>query len=427
MFGGAARALVGALAGGVLAPLPLLELPGAAATLRVLGCGNGNRPGRWTDRRRGRRGERHGERHGRGRDCGDGRGGRGCGSGRHRRCHRRCRGGCRGRGGGRRGRHQRRCRNDGGPHDTHRRHRRVEDAHHVVERVAHVTRALIPHVRVDGARSRDHPLERGRGRARVHRRVAHTGQQLGQYDAERVHVGARVGRDPRGLLGCDVTGRPHERARHRERLAVGRLRDPEVGDLDRARRGHEHVARLHVAVHHALGVRRRQRLGDLGAELGDLARRDPALLHEHLAQAPAVDELHHHEGGAGVLAPVVDRDDVRVVQPGCGAGLVLEALAGDVGRDRRHLHRDRAIEQEVTAGEHLTHAADAPRAIQAIPAAEDCSHRQHGSLAASRDTRPAAARSVSMGASPLPTPRNRTYPAGVPVCPRAPRGRRNPN
>ena len=40
----------------------------------------------------------------------------------------------------------------------------------------------------------------------------------------------------------------------------------------------EHVAGLHVAVHHAVLVRERERGGDVGADVGDLARRDGALV-----------------------------------------------------------------------------------------------------------------------------------------------------
>ena len=46
-----------------------------------------------------------------------------------------------------------------------------------------------------------------------------------------------------------------------------------------------------------------------------------------LAQRAAGDQLHHQEEAAGLLADVVDRDDVRVVERGGGARLAQEALA----------------------------------------------------------------------------------------------------
>ena len=58
---------------------------------------------------------------------------------------------------------------------------------------------------------------------------------------------------------------------------------------------------------------------------------------QDLAQRLPGDVLHHDEGGVVLLAPVVDRDDVRVVEPGGGLRLAAEAL--DVDGIRRELRR----------------------------------------------------------------------------------------
>ena len=83
---------------------------------------------------------------------------------------------------------------------------------------------------------------------------------------------------------------------------------------------------------------------------------------EDLVQRGAVDQLHHDEAAAFVLADVVERADVGVVQGRGGAGLALEAFRGQRvggGRLGQELHRDVAAEAEVLAPVHHTHAASA--------------------------------------------------------------------
>ena len=64
--------------------------------------------------------------------------------------------------------------------------------------------------------------------------------------------------------------------------------------------------------------------GGLQAHLGGLGGAEhPAV--QDLAQAPAGQVLEHHIGQLVVLAPVVDRHDVGMAQPGGTAGLGLEA------------------------------------------------------------------------------------------------------
>ena len=84
------------------------------------------------------------------------------------------------------------------------------------------------------------------------------------------------------------------------------------------------------------------------------------LVVEQLAQALAVDELHHHGLAAVVLDRVVNGDDVRMVQPGDGDRLAPESL-GDhrIGGEVRlqPLDGDLAIELDVGRQPHLGHAA----------------------------------------------------------------------
>ena len=94
---------------------------------------------------------------------------------------------------------------------------------------------------------------------------------------------------------------------------------------------------------------------------------------DHVGEARAVDVLHDDEVRAVLLAPVVDADDVRVVQVGGGLGLAAEArdegrVGGELGEE--DLDRDRPVELEVAGEEHLGHAALAEAAAQLEAAVE---------------------------------------------------------
>ena len=102
-----------------------------------------------------------------------------------------------------------------------------------------------------------------------------------------------------GLLGRDVGGRAHDLAGLRERHALGRAGDAEVGHLDPAVGGDEEVGGLHVAVHDPGGVRDaegdgrlgEQVLGDGGVERGPRSQQGGERL--------ALDELHDQVGARG--------------------------------------------------------------------------------------------------------------------------------
>jgi hypothetical protein len=91
------------------------------------------------------------------------------------------------------------------------------------------------------------------------------------------------------------------------------LRQTEVEELG-ARPGQHDVARLQVAVHHALPVRGGEGLGDLRGDGQCLVQWQAALL-EPRGERLAVQVLHHQKRRAVVFANVVERADVRVIQP----------------------------------------------------------------------------------------------------------------
>ncbi len=106
--------------------------------------------------------------------------------------------------------------------------------------------------------------------------------------------------------------------------------------------------------------------GQLGAQ--------PLLGVEQLAQALAVDQLHHDGLTTVLFEHVVDRDDVRMVEARCGDRLAPESLRDDrVGRERRlePLDGDLAIEGEVDRQPDLGHAALGEASLQLVPAGDD--------------------------------------------------------
>src|SRR5581483_7107112 len=102
--------------------------------------------------------------------------------------------------------------------------------------------------------------------------------------------------------------------------------DAEVGDLHVAVDVDEHVARLHVPVDHAVAVGEGQGGGHVGADVGGPIGEEGTFGPDDVGQGPAVHELHHDVVGAVLLAPVVDRHDVRMGEVGGGLGLPAEAL-----------------------------------------------------------------------------------------------------
>ena len=91
-------------------------------------------------------------------------------------------------------------------------------------------------------------------------------------------------------------------------------------------------------------------------------------------QRLAVHVLHDDEVGAVGLAPVKDRDDVRVRQVRGGLGLPAEALdEGVVRRQLReeHLQGDRAVEQQVACEIDLGRPAAGDLAAQLVAAVVD--------------------------------------------------------
>ena len=108
---------------------------------------------------------------------------------------------------------------------------------------------------------------------------------------------------------------------------------------------------------------------DLGLGSGPVA--EPPQLGDDGVEPLALDELHGVEADIPVLAHLVDRHDVGVVQPGRGAGLAAEPLldhpvAGHL--PRQDLQRHAAAQRDLLGLVHDAHAAPADLAEDPVVA-----------------------------------------------------------
>ena len=114
--------------------------------------------------------------------------------------------------------------------------------------------------------------------------------------------------------------------------------------------------------------------GDARADVDRQLRAQPGLDVEQLAQALAVDELHHDGLAAALGEHVVDGDDVRMGEASDGDRLAAEALGDDrVGRQARlePLEGDAPVERQVGGEPDLGHPSLSQSALQAVAAGEN--------------------------------------------------------
>jgi hypothetical protein len=206
-----------------------------------------------------------------------------------------------------------------------------------------------------------------------HRRHG-AGHGLREHDRERVQVGAAVEGRAGGLLGRRVARRADHRTR---RLRPARFRQrpcqAEVGDAHDAVLVEQEVGGLDVAVDEAAGVRVLERGRDLAPDVGRLRRRAAGTGVEEAAQAAPLEQLEDHERDL-VVAPVVDRHDVGVVQGrgdlGLGAEPPEEApVVGEAGVE--DLHRHPPAQLHVVGHVDATARARADGREHAVPGGED--------------------------------------------------------
>ena len=221
---------------------------------------------------------------------------------------------------------------------------------------------------LEGVDSRDRLVEERPEREQVAPRIERLTAEL-----LRRHVEDRPGDRPRGGLGRHRGDRLRSLEERRRVL----LRQPEVHDLDVARRGHHHVRRLEVAVHEARRMDRPERLGDLDRASGH-GRDARPILAQHGGERAAFDVLHHDVRAVVLLDDVEDGRDVGR-RDARGATRLVHHLASRGGvRFRRlgeRLDGDRAAEAEILGAVHHAHAARADLAGHSIAAERDADQR----------------------------------------------------
>ena len=145
--------------------------------------------------------------------------------------------------------------------------------------------------------------------------------------------------------------------------AIGELGESEIQHLDPPVVRQHDIRGLEIAVHHALVMRRRERIRERDAQLDDARDGQPARCHLPI-EPVALDQLHRQEPNAVLILDRIERDDVRVVEAGDDAGFMFESrqafrVRGYAGG--QYLERNVTTEAAIPRPIHLAHAAGAER------------------------------------------------------------------
>jgi hypothetical protein len=129
----------------------------------------------------------------------------------------------------------------------------------------------------------------------------------------------------------------------------------------------------------SLLVRGGQAVCDLGRKVERRAHREGAARQPGAQRLP-VEQLRHDVGGAIEDADVVDREDVRMIQRGCGARFLLEALQpariGGCVRGQ-NLDRDVTTGSRIPAAIDLAHASRAEQRVDLVWTEVDTGCQRH--------------------------------------------------
>src|SRR5208337_2783941 len=127
---------------------------------------------------------------------------------------------------------------------------------------------------------------------------------------------------------------------------------PEVGELDTAVRGQEHVGGLDVAVHQPRTMRGLERQHDLPDHIRRLQRLERSLANQPIPEADSAWHVYHlDEVIAPINAQVINGHHMGMAEVGCGPRLGPELLAdGGLPGDQAGIHdleRAEAIKTEM--------------------------------------------------------------------------------
>ena len=219
--------------------------------------------------------------------------------------------------------------------------------------------------------------QRLRLRLAVERR--HAGQAFVEHAGERVAVGPRVDRLATDLLWREVV----ERADHLPGVggvAAELLGHAEVRQVDVPVRVDEHVARLDVAVDEAAPMGRIQRLRDPAEDRERVLGSEHAFAPKDRLEVAPFDVAHGQVQLPALLARLVDRHDVRVVERRGQPRLLEEAPAeslvlGQLGRDQ--FQGDGPLKRQVSRAIDDAHPAAGDQRLDSVTG-EDGAGRERG-------------------------------------------------
>ena len=235
--------------------------------------------------------------------------------------------------------------------------------HRLRDDIDELGRRVIGDGRERRGRARDHAVEHRLRRDIGVRRPA--GEQLVEYRAHRVDIGALVDDLAACLLWRHVRGRADHLARDRRHAGAGRgdeqlgrrlgdvaprvAREAPVDDDRLAELADDHVRWLEVAVDHAFAVRVADGVGDrdqVAEQTEPLGQR--RLRREQLLERAALDQLHHVVRRAVRPAPCfVDRHDAGMLEARRDQRLAHEPRLVPLILAQQLLHRDGAAEPAI--------------------------------------------------------------------------------
>ncbi len=225
--------------------------------------------------------------------------------------------------------------------------------HNGFERRRAIGRQFAQRLRLDLADS----VHQTRGRFAGERPLV--SHQLVQQHSERPKIGAFVRVLALILLRRHIRESPDQHARLRLR-ALQDSRDPEVHHLHNAFLADHDVGGLDIAVDNAALMREVKR--PAGLQRIDKLQRDRKVgaPRNQVFQAFAIHQFHGDEGNTALIAHVVHRNDVGMLQAAGGLRLAVKALeqiriVGNAGRDG--FQRDQAVDDRVARAVHHSHGA----------------------------------------------------------------------
>ena len=143
----------------------------------------------------------------------------------------------------------------------------------------------------------------------------------------------------------------------------------EVGDLHHTVSAHEDVSRLDVAVNDSVVVREGECARDVAGDVRRLSVGELLAFLQDLGKRFSAHVLHSDEVGVVDLAPVVDGDDVWMLQTSRGLSFATEPfhecwICRVFGK--QNLQRNRTIEQGVVGEEDLGHTTTTDAALDSV-------------------------------------------------------------